>query len=197
MQARGTGIEIVAYKPGWQEDFAAIAGQLRAQVGAVALRIDHIGSTSVPGLAAKDRIDIQLSVSSEQDFDVVESLLQAIGYEMSAGARCDHFPPWGPFEDSQWEKRFFRPPMQQRPTNLHVRIEGRANQLYALLFRDYLRGHPLVADAYGAAKRRLVEYHAHDSDAYCEIKDPICDIIMLAARSWAEQTGWSPGLSDA
>jgi GrpB-like predicted nucleotidyltransferase (UPF0157 family) len=189
-------VVIVPYNSQWPGEFQSIAGELRSLLGVIASRIDHIGSTSIPGLAAKDRIDVQISVQSSVDFEAVRQRLEAAGYSMSASAGHDHIPPWGPFEDAEWEKRFFRPPNQKRPTNLHLRVEGRANQKYALLFRDYLRTHPLVADCYAAAKRRLAEYHGNDRDAYCDIKDPICDIIAIGAQSWAEHTGWQPGPSD-
>ena len=71
-----------------------------------------------------------------------------------------------------------------------MRILGRANQRYPLLFRDYLRCHPAAAAGYEALKRVLVQYHAEDRIVYTLIKDPVCDVIMSAAEDWARQTGW-------
>jgi GrpB-like predicted nucleotidyltransferase (UPF0157 family) len=190
-------VEIVSYQTSWAADFATIAQRLRQAAGDLALRIDHIGSTSVKGLDAKDRIDIQITVAQSADYDVLRTKLQSIGYECAEQVCCDHVPPWGPFDDVQWEKRFFRPPANQRPTNLHVRVDGLANQRYALLFRDYLRVHPMVASAYAAAKRRIAQYHSDDSAVYCDIKDPVCDLIALGAQEWALAQGWQPGQSDA
>jgi GrpB-like predicted nucleotidyltransferase (UPF0157 family) len=65
-----------------------------------------------------------------------------------------------------------------------------------LLFRDYLRAHPIVAAAYAQAKLALARHHAADPDAYYAIKDPVCDLIMAGAESWAAATQWNPGPSD-
>jgi GrpB-like predicted nucleotidyltransferase (UPF0157 family) len=188
-------IKIVPYNENWPREFAEIAGPLRATLGDVALRIDHIGSTSVPRLAAKDVIDIQVTV---RDFDApFEALLGSLGYIRLLAINVDHLPPqvFGP--TSEWEKRYFRPPEGQRPTHLHVRAHGRANQRYALLFRDYLRTHPVAAGAYAEIKRSLARYHPENWDAYYDIKDPVCDVIWSAAEEWTQMTGWGPGPSDA
>jgi GrpB-like predicted nucleotidyltransferase (UPF0157 family) len=159
------------------------------------LRIDHIGSTSVPGLAAKDVIDMQVTV---QDFDVpLEALLSSLGYIRRLDINGDHLPPLVIWPASEWEKRYFQPPEGQRPSHLHVRAHGRANQRYALLFRDYLRTHPVAAGAYAEIKHALARYHPEDWDAYYDIKDPVCDVIWSAAEEWSRMTGWEPGPSDA
>ena len=78
---------------------------------------------------------------------------------------------------------------------MHVRVRGRANQRYPLLFRDYLRTHPGPAGAYAELKRRLAE-KLEDSGTYSEVKDPAVDLIYFAAEEWAETVGWAPGESD-
>ena len=98
--------------------------------------------------------------------------------------------------DVEWEKWFFNPPADQRRTNTHVRIQGRANQRYALLFRDYLRTHPATSESYGELKRRLAQ-NLSDLRIYAEVKDPAVDLIFLAAEEWATSTNWQPGTSDA
>ena len=188
-------IKIVPYNENWPHEFAEIAGPLRATLGEVALRIDHIGSTAVPGLAAKDIIDVQVTV---RDFAVpFETLLGSLGYIRRLDINRDHLPPqvFGPA--NEWEKRYFQPPEGQRPTNLHVRAQGRANQSYALLFRDYLRTPPVATGAYAEIKRALAHYHPENWDAYYDIKDPVCDVIWSAAEEWVKMTGWEPGSSDA
>jgi GrpB-like predicted nucleotidyltransferase (UPF0157 family) len=109
----------------------------------------------VPGLAAKDVIDIQITVSS-----LNQELLRAmsdLGYTTDAGLRQDH-PPAGLDGDvTEWEKWYFDAPPGQRRTHTHVRVAGRANQRYALLFRDYLRSHPATAESYAELKRRLAQ----------------------------------------
>jgi GrpB-like predicted nucleotidyltransferase (UPF0157 family) len=182
-------IEIVAYNPNWPEAFEAIASVVKSGLGSLALRVDHIGSTSVPGLAAKDIIDVQVTVSRFDD--ALTQAFQALGYTLHAPISRDHQPPGYTGPESEWEKRYFQPPAGQRPTHMHVRIAGRANQRYPLLFRDYLRVHPASASAYAALKRELASYHGEDRIAYTIIKDPVCDIIMASAEEWALNTGWS------
>ena len=77
-----------------------------------------------------------------------------------------------------------------------MRVAGRANQRYAVLFRDYLRTNPATAVAYAHVKLALATYHADDVEAYYAIKDPVCDVIMGGAEHWAATTGWVPGPSD-
>ena len=96
----------------------------------------------------------------------------------------------------EWRKLFFRPPEGQRRTNLHIRQAGRANQRYALLFRDYLRVDPQSRGAYQQIKEALARLHPDDVDAYYDVKDPVCDIVMAAAERWAAQTSYVPGPSD-
>lgn len=181
-------ITIVPYDPRWPAEFAAIRATLHAALGDLALRIDHIGSTAVPGLAAKDRIDIQITVHDLAP--QAEEALRRYGYERSLRIDYDHCPPGVEGPASDWEKWFFNSPEIHRPANIHMRIEGRANQRYALLFRDYLRTHRMAAQAYGQVKMALVRYHADDIDAYYDMKDPVCDIIMAGAEDWAQSTQW-------
>ena len=191
-------IAIIPYQDRWPREFQEIGRALRSALGDLALRIDHIGSTSVPGLGAKDIIDVQVTVAS---LDPVEPLVEAFaaagGYQMRADIHEDHRPPGDTGPDSEWQKRYFREPAGRRRTHIHVRVAGRANQRYALLFRDFLRASPLAAGGYEGAKRALARLHPHDSDAYLDVKDPICDLIMAGAELWAAATGWQPGPSDA
>ncbi|MGA7729730.1 MAG: GrpB family protein [Chloroflexia bacterium] len=180
-------IIIVAYRPEWPEEFGGIERNLQAALGELALRIDHIGSTAVPGLAAKDIIDVQVTV---RDFTPdLEAAFQRAGYTRLEYNQ-DHRPPTATGPDRDWEKRMYRPSPGGRPINLHVRRAGSANGRYALLFRDYLRAHPLAAGAYGQAKRALVQHGPTDWDLYYDVKDPVCDIIMAGAEDWAASTRW-------
>ena len=99
-------------------------------------------------------------------------------------------------EEERWVVEVFNSPAGQRRTNTHIRIEGRANQRYALLFRDYLRAHPASAESYAELKLRLAQNLA-DLKMYAEIKDPAVDLIYLAAEAWATLVKWKQGQSDA
>ncbi len=188
-------ITIVPYQTGWPGEFQVLGTMLRNGLGDLALRIDHIGSTAVPGLQAKDRIDIQVTVAAL--VPAVEQALAKIGYARLEHIAQDHTPPGSIGSTDDWVKWFFAPPPTQRPTNLHVRIEGRANQRYALLFRDYLRTHSDAARAYGQVKAALAGYHTDDVDAYYAVKDPVCDIIVAGAETWATAAKWRPGQTDS
>jgi len=190
-------IEIIPYNPRWADEFHEIGIVLRRALADRAVRIDHIGSTAVPGLPAKDIIDLQVTVAALDPLLPIQTALVAAGYRMREGITTDHAPTGAPTSAEEWEKRLFKPVAGSHPVNLHVRVAGRANQRYALLFRDYLRAHPPAAGSYAAVKHGLAHYHADDADAYYEIKDPVCDLIMGAAEMWATTTNWRPGPSGA
>jgi GrpB-like predicted nucleotidyltransferase (UPF0157 family) len=189
-------ITIVPYNTSWPAAFAAVAQPLRTVLGELALRIDHIGSTSVPGLAAKDIIDVQVTVA---DFTCTPQLVVALGslgYTQASDILGDHLPPLCQGPETDWEKRFFRPPASQRLTNLHIRVLGRPNQRYPIFFRDYLRTHPVASAAYAQIKIALSQRHPDDIDFYYDIKDPLCDIVIEAAEDWAQMSNWQMGPSD-
>lgn len=188
-------IRIVAYTPQWSLEFQRIGLPLREALGERAVRIDHIGSTAVAGLAAKDVIDIQVTVAT-LDADLLARALAPLGYTLWDGITSDHLPPGRNDPPQEWRKLFFRAPQGQRRTNLHIREAERANQRYALLFRDYLRADPRARGAYAQVKETLARLHPEDLDAYYEVKDPVCDIIMAAAEHWASETRYVPGPAD-
>ena len=181
-------IAIVPYRPDWPHRFDDLERLIRQCMGALAERVDHIGSTSVPGLAAKDVIDVQVTVRSFPAS--LEERLTAAGFRHVAAITHDHVPPGAVALPQEWEKRMFALGDSPRRANLHVRIRGRANQRYALLFRDYLRARPDAAATYAQIKHALAKHVGHDVDAYYDVKDPACDLIMQAADMWAIGTGW-------
>jgi len=187
-------VEIVDYKDAWPAEFRRIGQYLRKTLDSVAIRIDHIGSTSVPGLRAKDVLDIQVTVEAIDR--VVEARVLATGFRQPPGVLCDHRPPDAIGPDGDWRKLFFCEPLGERRINLHVREHGRPNQRYPLLFRDFLIAHPPMAAAYGELKVRLAAC-LREEDDYPDVKDPAVDLIYLAAVSWAELASWHPGASDA
>ena len=126
-------IEIVPYDERWPAAFHLLGDSLREALGEIAVRIDHIGSTSVPGLAAKDIIDVQVTVR-ELDGLAIAALLAPHGYTLREDITGDHIPPGDVREPAEWSKLYFRAPETQRPMHLHVRQAGRANQRYPLLF---------------------------------------------------------------
>jgi dephospho-CoA kinase len=189
-----TAVAIVSYDERWPDAFADAAARIRATLGARALRIDHIGSTAVGGLASKDVIDVQISVAAPAELEVAAEELGAAGWKVRGGVVGDHDVPGLPPRQT---KRFLKEPDGDRRMNVHLRVDGAPNQRYPLLVRDYLRAHPRSAQAYAALKRELASTFSDDVDRYADVKDPACDLIYLAAEDWAGETGWRPGPSDA
>jgi GrpB-like predicted nucleotidyltransferase (UPF0157 family) len=188
-------VVIVPYQPKWPAVFQTIGTALRHALGDTARRIDHIGSTAVPGLAAKDRIDVQIAVENLSTVDTLRSRIEALGYEARPQITHDHVPADLIDNVAEWEKRFFTSGPNTRPTNIHVRRLGATNQRYALLFRDYLRAHPASAAACGELKRRLAA-EVPDVATYTNVKDPAWDLIMTAAEDWAHWRNWTTAPTD-
>jgi GrpB-like predicted nucleotidyltransferase (UPF0157 family) len=182
--ARQRTIEVVPYDPSWPRRFRELGAPLRSALGEVAVRIDHIGSTAVPGLAAKPIIDVQVSVRSLQPLEAFKQPLERLGYIYRA-------------DNTERTKRYFREPIGSRRTHIHVRQAGSFSEQWALLFRDYLRAHPEAGAEYAAVKRRLAAQFAHDGAAYTEAKGPLLWAIIRRADEWSQAQGWTPGPTDA
>lgn len=181
-------IVIHPYDERWPAEFAALRTQLAQALGPRALHIAHIGSTAVPGLAAKDIIDIQVGVQA-LDPELVTLLVDS-GFEYVPRHPVDHLPPGATDPPEQWQKLLFRGLPPRRPCHVHLRPVGHANQRYALLFRDYLRHHPGSRMTIEVIKRELARLHANDVDAYYAVKDPVYDLVWQSARDWAQRSGW-------
>jgi GrpB-like predicted nucleotidyltransferase (UPF0157 family) len=138
-----------------------------------------------------------LQTSADLDPDPLVARLAPLGFVLREDYNRDHVPVGRTQGMEEWSKLNFQRPANMRPMHFHVRQAGRANQRYALLFRDYLRNSPAVAGNYALIKRELIRLNAGDVDAYYAVKDPVCDLIMDAAELWAEATDWQQGPSDA
>jgi GrpB-like predicted nucleotidyltransferase (UPF0157 family) len=110
----------------WPDEFVQIQRELRVALGEDAQRIDHIGSTSVPGLPSKDVIDVQVTVEDEAMLGRVSTILEQRGWRRADSAD-DHVVPGLPTDPSEWKKTRFHEPEGGRRANLHVRMAGRAN----------------------------------------------------------------------
>jgi GrpB-like predicted nucleotidyltransferase (UPF0157 family) len=180
-------VQLVAHRPEWADEFEDVAARLRQALGPLAVRIDHIGSTSVPGLPAKDVIDLQVIVAS---LDGLDEPFGRAGFEPRLGGVVrDHVPEGWEGDEGAWTKRLYGSPADERRVNAHVRLLGSPNERYALLFRDYLRAHDDVRDRWAETKRSIAAT-AQDIDSYLDVKDPLTDVLMRDAEKWAEETGW-------
>ena len=165
--------DLVAYDPGWPAAFEAEAVRLRAALGTLALRIDHHGSTSVPGLRAKPIIDIQVSVAALQPLPAYGACLEAIGYV--------HVP----HPDDSFCPFFHRPIHWPHSHHVHVVERGGLEERRTLAFRDYLRDRHDVAREYEGLKRTIAaQLTAGDPEAreeYARAKtDFIKRVVALA-----------------
>lgn len=181
--------QIVAYRPEWPEHFRRLAARLTHALGAE-YRIDHIGSTAVPGLAAKDVLDLQLTVPDLATADALTDRLAAAGFPARPGRWQDRPKPSAP-DPADWEKRLHGNADPGRPVNLHIRAAGSPGWRWSLLFRDWLRADPHARDEYAAHKRQLAA-QATTIDAYAEAKEPWFDLAADRAERWAAATGWRP-----
>jgi GrpB-like predicted nucleotidyltransferase (UPF0157 family) len=141
-------IVIAPYDPAWPTLFRAEAERIRGAFRNLGLRIEHVGSTSVPGLAAKPVIGIQVSVESLEPRELHGRLLTQLGYT--------HFPL---DEFDRVYPLFKRPAWWPSTHHVHLCTTGSEQERNHLAFRDYLRRHPHAAEEYVALKRRLASAH--------------------------------------
>ena len=177
---------VVASDSTWPDQAVRIVNRLTTACGHRAVRIDHIGSTAVPGLDAKDVIDIQVTVPSLDVADELPDALLPAGYPRVPDVTADaaHTD-----DSAMWRKRFHASADPGRPTNVHIRVDGWPGQQFALLFRDWLIAEPSVRDEYLEVKHRAAEVHGTTAD-YADAKEPWVDDAYRRAWQWAETTGW-------
>jgi GrpB-like predicted nucleotidyltransferase (UPF0157 family) len=166
------------YDPAWQQTYAAWRRRIADALGPAALAIEHVGSTSVPGLAAKPIVDIQVSVADLADESRYLPPLEGVGLVLRSRDALH---------------RYFRPPADQpREVHVHVCAAGSQWEHDHLLFRDYLRTDPAACRRYGEAKRVNASRWSDDGWAYTEAKTGVVLDILEHAASWARATGWAP-----
>ena len=182
---------LVPYDASWPVAAARLIARIRLALGDTAVAIEHIGSTSVPGLAAKDVIDLQVGVRRLSDADAPEFVkaLADKGFPRWDGNDEDTVHPWAP-DPSSWRKRFHGSADPGRIVHVHVRETDGPGWRYALLFRDWLRAEGDERDAYAGHKRRLAQSSATTTD-YAAAKEPWFVEAFARADAWARHTGWS------
>ncbi len=177
-------IEIVPYDASWPGWFTEVAATLRDALSEIAVRIDHVGSTAVPGLDAKPVLDIQVSVASLEPSEPFAVPLEQLGYVFGR-------------DNPELTKRYFREPPGTVRTHVHVRKAGSFSQQLPLLFRDYLRADPDTAKQYAELKRSLATTYRDDRAGYTDAKSDFIWAALRRADDWAQSIGWEAGPSDA
>ncbi|MBB0231187.1 GrpB family protein [Streptomyces calidiresistens] len=189
---------VVDPSPEWSRMGTDLVEEVSRRLGPAATRVAHIGSTAIPGMAAKPVIDLQ--VGTELSLDAAEEAFSAplaeLGFVLSPHRR-DHVPAGRDEEPEPWAKRlWWRRGHTDADANLHLRREGSPNLRLALLFRDWFRAHPEAVPGYATFKRVLARHVVHDTAdadglaAYTDIKDPVVDVLAEIAEGWAARTGW-------
>ncbi len=183
-------LQIDEPNPAWPARAERVMGRLRHVLAERAVAIEHIGSTAVAGMPAKDVIDVQVAVHALADVDdeqVQHDVAQA-GFLASPGSWWDHVPERGP--DVVTPKRFLVGADPQQIVQVHVREADGAARRRALMFRDWLRENPSAREDYAALKESLLRT-CLTSTQYAQAKEPWFAQAFVRAQAWAARTGWS------
>ncbi|MFI5614524.1 dephospho-CoA kinase [Amycolatopsis sp. NPDC051903] len=182
---------IAPYDGSWPLQAERRLARVRQVAGERLVRADHIGSTSVPGLPAKDILDLQLTVATLADADALSEALADAGFPRLDGDWWDD-PQDG--SATPWPKRFHVGADPKRAVNLHVRSTETPAWRLALLFRDWIRAHPAERDAYAAVKTELAREHEADGTVaeYADAKQSWVNAAFKRAEAWAADTSWRP-----
>jgi GrpB-like predicted nucleotidyltransferase (UPF0157 family) len=163
----GDLLQVVDYDPAWRVRFERWRDVLGSTLGETAIRIEHVGSTAVPGLAAKPIVDVQVSVADLNAEDRYVPPLEVVGLQLRSRDQLH---------------RYFRPfPSRPRDVHVHICTVGSEWESQHLRFRDYLRSHRQARDAYARAKREAVATWADDGWAYTDAKTAIILRILETA----------------
>lgn len=164
-------VEIVSYDTAWPARFVDWHDRLAGALGPIAPRIEHVGSTSVPGLAAKPVIDVQVSVDDVANESRYVPGIESVGIQLRSR------------EDGH---RFFRPFVgRPRDVQVHVCATGSRWERRHLLFRDYLRADAAARAAYTVAKAEIAARWTDDRIAYADAKTDIIEKLLAKAEVWA------------
>lgn len=179
-------VRLSAWSADWESEFERLAQQLRGALGDVGTAIQHVGSTAVPGLSAKDVIDVQVLVRELHDPRL------GLAFEgLHFRKRPEQWNQADCIGGVSFPKAVFAPPPGTRAANIHVRPENSPAARYTLLFRDYLR-----ADAQSRATWAHLKAHIAsaipDLALYGQIKAAALPLLMRGAEQWADDTNWIP-----
>jgi GrpB-like predicted nucleotidyltransferase (UPF0157 family) len=159
---------LVDYTPAWATRFASERFRILEALGENARRVEHVGSTAVPGLAAKPIVDILVAVNDPDDEVSYLDAMEGAGYELRV---------------REPGHRMFRTP--ERDVHVHVWKEGSDDEHRHLLFRDWLRRSPDDRALYESVKRRYIGEKFTDMNYYARAKGPVIEDIMRRAEAWA------------
>jgi GrpB-like predicted nucleotidyltransferase (UPF0157 family) len=172
-------IQVVDYDPDWPREFETLRARLSAALVGLCIGVEHVGSTSVPGPAAKPIIDLDVVISSRLLFPAARDALQAVGYVHRGNLEIPG-------------REAFEPPAEAYPHHLYVCSVDTPNLHDHLLLRDTLRARPDLRARYAGTKREMARLHPHDIDAYIDGKGPVIAEIMAVGRALATFEDFQP-----
>lgn len=173
--------ELVAPDPSWPQQYDRLAARIARAVGEAGVRLDHIGSTSIPGAAARDLIDVQLAVRSLDDVERFAANLSAVGFLSCPPERSD---------PDELGSRTFISADPGRAAHLHVREVGSAGYRDALLIRDWMRAEPGASATDTVVTRDSGRSGVVDQREYANAEDGWARSALDLAGRWATRTGW-------
>lgn len=182
-------LALVDADPDWPAQAARLLGRLRLAFGDTLVTADHVGSTAIPGMKAKDVIDLQIGVTSLRaaDANEVRARLDAAGFPRADGV----FDDFDREAQGTWPKRMHGNADPGRIAHIHVREVGSPGWRWALMFRDWMRHDEPAAAEYAAEKERILATGVSTSE-YAEAKEPWFDAMASRGEEWVLQTGWEP-----
>lgn len=163
-------VEVVPYDPDWKVEFNRIREQLLSYVGDLIITIEHVGSTSIEGLAAKPIIDLDLVMDSYDVLPQIIERLQQYGYEHQGNMGIEGREAFKRQQADGFMKY-----------HLYACPKDGKGYLEHIAFRDYLRSNKAASQAYAEVKQRLAEQYRYDMDAYCEGKTAFVTSILSKA----------------
>lgn len=166
-------IILTSHKSHWKDDYKNEERILKDKLGCIVERVNHIGSTAVPGLLAKPTIDVLLEIKEDSDISQIIKGMEESGYIYSYQSNK-------PAPHMMFMKGYTPNGFEDKVYHVHVRYPGDWDELY---FRDYLISHSQKAEEYGLLKLRLKEEFEHDRDAYTRAKSDFIRMITRKAKS--------------
>ena len=172
----------------WSDDAARLMGRIRTALGERALSIEHVGSTAVPGLVAKDVLDLQIGLRDLREADTASFIdaMTAAGFPRASGHWWDSGA-----DGKEWPKRVHGNADPARVAHIHVREQLSEGWVWALRFRDWMRADDAARARYARFKRELAGRLTRTAD-YAAAKEPWFARAHADALSWSSSTGWRP-----
>jgi GrpB-like predicted nucleotidyltransferase (UPF0157 family) len=170
-------VELVPHDPAWAARAAAEAERLAQAIGETLIRIEHVGSTSIPGIVAKPTLDLMPIVRRLGELDARRPQVESLGYI------------WRGEFGIPGRRYCIREEQRRRLFHVHCHQEGHSGIARTLVFRDYLRAHPDEARIYEEQKRIAAAAHPNDTLAYSRAKSGWITACIERATEWVKHAG--------